>query len=769
MNFKKIILSTFVIIISVSSVHAGAILDEAKKLYENQNRNADKILNVMDKNFKNKKNNLFTEKDSDGNSILHYLVCSQECEDVIDKYLDYTSSILDKTKYAQLIDEAFGEKFPFEKISPGSVLIKRNGVVYEDVSPLFYCVLYGKKEYAKRLIAHGADVNKFANAKTLGHKETPLFVCVKSKDKDMMDLILGAHPDIDLGVKGIGGSSEEYSPLFQAIWNNDTASVKLLLANDANPNYKAKLAKKDRNGVSWVYTEWTPLLELYKSSEAVNIAELLISKGANTSVCGRKDSNTLMHYEKIYPIFRSIEEGDYSLFEKIYNKTENLNVKLTYTYQSVTKNYSLLLWAAEQPLPNASIISDLINEDTIMEEVITPSGRKRTVSDVLLEKNLPVSLFQKIQNIDSETRIHKAIDDCDYDEIKKLFAEKKSPNFKIGKRTAFEHAVIYALDQNGKNECMKIVEEFVSAGADINQTGSKGKSMLVYVIDQCLDKGVDSNRKQMIELLLKCGANTRIVVKDNMPLVPYIVNENGSNVKNVIDLLFDSDIQSSDKILYKPYIDEGIVGGENNNWNALCIAIKNNNADLMNLLIEKGSQVDRTIKENSSTSFTPLGLACLLGKKECAESLLNKGASTKISQQVLGARNVSIFMSACSSMPWAFVSRLLSLDEEALNKTDSLGRTGFMYAAAYNKNTKDAQQVLRNLRGRKANINQKTLSGENALSLALENNQKIETVMWLIQNGVKYVKPVSSENIYSYKEHGEEYSLLLELNGAIYK
>ncbi len=766
MNLKKIILSAFVFIISAGSMHAGAILDEAKKLYENQNRNADKILNVMDKNFKSKKNNLFTEKDSDGNSILHYLVCTQDCEDAIDRYLDYMTSILDKTKYGQMIDEAFNEKFPFEKITSGSVLIKRNGIAYENVSPLFYCVLYGKKEYANRLISHGADVNYFANAKTLSHKETPLFVCVKSKDKDMMDLILSAHPDIDLGVKGTGSSSEEYSPLFQAIWNNDTASVKLLLANDANPNYKAKLAKKDKNGISWTYTEWTPLLELQKSSEAVNMAELLISKGASTSSCGRKDSNTLMHYEKMYPIFRTIEEGDYSLFEKIYNKTENLNVKLTYTYQSVSKNFSLLLWAAEQPSPNASIISDLINEDTIMEEVITPSGRERKVSDILLEKNLPVSLYQKIQNIDSETRIHKAIDDCDYDEIRKLFIEKKNPNFKIGKRTAFEHAVINALDHNGKNECMKIVEEFVSAGADVNQTGSKEKSMLVYVIDQCLDKGVDSNRKQMIELLLKCGANPRIVIKDNMPLVPYVVNENGSNAKNVIDLLFDSDIQSSDKILYKPYIDEGIVGGENNNWNALCIAIKNNNTELMNLLIEKGSQADRTIKESASTSFTPLGLACLLGKKECAENLLNKGASIKISQQVLGARNVSIFMTACSSMPWAFVSRLLSLDEESINTVDSLGRTGFMYAAAYNKNIKEGQQVLRNLRGRKANINQKTISGDNALSLALENNQKIEIVMWLIQNGVKYAKPVGSEYIYSYKGHDEEYSLLLELNNG---
>jgi polar amino acid transport system substrate-binding protein len=98
----------------------------------------------------------------------------------------------------------------------------------QDETPLMLAALKGHTQFAKRLIARGADVNKTG--------WTPLHYAASSGHLDMMKLLLEEHAYID------AESPNKTTPLMMAAQYGSEAAVKLLLQEGADASAKNQLS-----------------------------------------------------------------------------------------------------------------------------------------------------------------------------------------------------------------------------------------------------------------------------------------------------------------------------------------------------------------------------------------------------------------------------------------------------------------------------------------------------------------------------------------------
>lgn len=620
------------------------------------------------------------------------------------------------------------------------------------------------------MINKGANVNKYVTKEKENYKAPPLYLAVLFDNNDLIDVLLKTERiNVDSPMQPVYGSGDIESPLFLAIYNNNTKAIESLLKAGANPNFKATYKSKRDEGLDCTYSDWTPLLLVENSSDKANIVDLLINNGADCSLSGRIDNSDNSHIENMTPLFKSILDNDYVYFKKIYDRIPDISKeRLIIRDDSGKVEYTPLQWAATTEKISEEIIDTLLDSNSFKEKFIDGYENKKTSGDLLLERSdLSDRLIKRIEEIDTEVKLFEAAESNDYETIHTALINGKNPNVHKDKKTPLEIAFNKAATNNGNDQTINIIKELVKYGAKINEMASNGETLLASIIKRTQDEGLNSNNEKLIILLFECGADPTLTIENGLSLVPFITEKLGSGSDfKVLNCLFSDEIQKTSKVSYKPNVNQIINEGEYKGLNPLCLAIKNDNAGLVDYLIENGANVDVRLRTDSNNSYTPLGYACFNGKETCASVLLSKKASMNELQEWLGAKKVSILMAACSSLSWGFVERILEAAPNSIESMDSLGKTAFMYAAEFNKDSTKATKLLRNLRGRKANINKIIPSGDNSISLAVKNKQDAAIVMWLLENGVEYKKTLTEDEL-SYLKESESYSLLEDLNKSV--
>lgn len=781
---------------------------------------------------------------------------------------------------------------------------------YQNCSPLFFCVQDENIELTEAIVdkvcsdnkcdENNCVVNQYVRSKKENYKITPLGLAVWKDNNELMEILLRSkHINSNLALEPVSGSGNTIPPLFLAFRNNNVKAVKHLLNAGADVNFKATYKEKKADGVDVTYSNWTPCLELGKLTVKANVIELFIEKKSDFSIAGTIDYSDKTRYENFTPLFKAIEDNDFTYFQKIKGNTDMSKQKLIYIEDSIKTEYTPLQYAVTREKISEAIINELLDVNSF-KEVFIDKGNKKITGDLLLARNdLSEEFVKCVKDLDNEVKLFDAIKENDYEKIHEALIKGKNPNVisKDGKKP-LEITFEKARKNNGNSNTTKIFKDLVAHGANINAQTSNGETLLAKFIKDEIGKDVNSNNKDLINLLLEsgadpklpieynlplipfiskkintsekfdwidlmlgediqnskkiinkpnineivnggeydgwnalsfaidnknnklakklleknsncprvndkqksgktwlgenienaiisgwnedkeemisilfeCGADPSLVIEDNLSLVPYVIKKIGSNSNTeVLQYLFSDDIQNNPKVLYKPNVNQLINEGEYKGLNSLCIAIEYDNSELIEFLIKNGANVDMRLKTDFNTSFTPLGYACLKGKEKSADILLSNKASIDELQEMLEAKKVSILMAACSSLPWSIVKRILDSAPNSIEITDTLGKTAFMYAAEFNKNDPvKTQQLLRNLRGRKANINKKNALGDNSLSLAIKNEQDFTTVKWLLANGVEYKKMITSDELSYYKDKDSEfYTLLGKLNSEL--
>jgi len=142
--------------------------------------------------------------------------------------------------------------------------------IKRDVPPIFAAIqnhLYSK---LRKLLNDGVDIeqkNKFG--------DTPLFFAIYQNDSKLVKILLkyGANPNV-IDRNGL------YTPLSEAISSNNMEIVKLLLKHGANVNYQYKKCE-------------TALTEATKGCKKFELVKLLLKHGANPKIMDTYDKNTI--------------------------------------------------------------------------------------------------------------------------------------------------------------------------------------------------------------------------------------------------------------------------------------------------------------------------------------------------------------------------------------------------------------------------------------------------------------------------------------------
>lgn len=149
-----------------------------------------------------------------------------------------------------------------------------------------------------------------------------------------------------------------------------------------------------------------------------------------------------------------------------------------------------------------------------------------------------------------------------------------------------------------KSNNLKLAEELIAKGADVNQTDSRGNSLLIV----CAADGYP----EMAKLLIDNGADLKAVDSGSKATALHAAAYLGN--PDVMQVLVDNGI---DMNYQGPY----------NGYTALHDAVWQSNVEGVRILVDAGA--DQTIKGNNGS--TPLDLAKSGGKKAIIDILEGKG------------------------------------------------------------------------------------------------------------------------------------------------
>ena len=170
-------------------------------------------------------------------------------------------------------------------------------------------------EHIKKCLVSGAS----ANAIDSKSGDSALLSATKERNHIAVSLLLENQANPNLGT----GYKDQWSPLYQAIYNGDIAIVASLLASGADPNHYLETQKE--------YKGWSPLcLAINNPSKLdpinqLRLIELLISHGANPnhSIATNDDWNGWT------PLCMAIKKGLGQIACLIISNNANVNHKIT--------------------------------------------------------------------------------------------------------------------------------------------------------------------------------------------------------------------------------------------------------------------------------------------------------------------------------------------------------------------------------------------------------------------------------------------------------
>ncbi|WP_258018655.1 ankyrin repeat domain-containing protein, partial [Brachyspira hampsonii] len=482
--------------------------------------------------------------------------------------------------------------------------------------------------------------------------------------------------------------SDNQTPLFYAVQNNNLKAVKFLIENKADTEIANNL------GIS-------PLV-LAISNNNTKIAELLIKEG-KANVYGSYTGNDVEKYPMYYAVAQTnktmikllldnsfdlkrepsllgyaIANSDESIVRYLIDNGADINYKsadgTTVLYNAILSLNPALV---DYFLSKGAKVEDAGESDVYGNIIMAAAGSKFNNTS-----SSPVDLVLVQQkSVDSAKVMEKIITSIDKNILNRLVNGKNALIIASGnsyidtvKVLLTNGADVNSSDNDGwtslmyaaNNGDIELAKILIENKANVNAKSYEEKTALLYA----MNSPIESSRNDMIKLLIENKAN--INVEDSNGLSPLTI------------AVMNNDVELT-KLLIANKANLSVVTKDGESL--IEYAINNDNVDLLQILVENGADINYA----GISSYTPLMIA--------AKS---------------GAENIT---------------RILLTQKVDLNAVDKYGDTALHIASGYSK-----LPIVRMLLEKKPNLNIQDQDGDTPLHKAV-NSGNVDIVSELVLSG----------------------------------
>jgi len=372
------------------------------------------------------------------------------------------------------------DEYPESRTIPTTTLMIERVQQAKKNRALFEAVKKADVEQVKLLIAKGADVDaKWVDVYNkneedtwwdAGTETTALRHAVKAGKIEVVKLLVEAGADVNAG---------EWTPLFQAVDENNTAIAEYLIDNGANVNINYPQG-------------WRPLNQTVHTSNSVEMAELLIARGAEINA----------GYWPLLHCSTRRKRGD--LIELLFQRGADVNAKdiagLTPLYYAVH-----------------------FHDDTEFVNILIANGAEVNIKHSGGRKPLEYA------HSEGETLLQYAAIRGKTEAVKSLLEAGAKVDEKDDESgcTALHHAARF-----GKKN---VAELLIARGADINAKDKQGHTPLYFAVN---------HGYQVAELLINKGADSSIRTESGRTLL-QLAQQRKQMESTVPDMVFDGNPDSA--------------------------------------------------------------------------------------------------------------------------------------------------------------------------------------------------------------------------------
>jgi ankyrin repeat protein len=432
--------------------------------------------------------------------------------------------------------------------------------------PLVEAIDQSNKEEIFKQIQKKKDLNYVDNKTGL----TPLETAINNENEEITNLLIESGADPNYGLEG---------PLVCAICMNNINLVNTLLAAGANVNMHSE------EGV-------TPLMFAAMEGD-IEIVKRLVESGADPNMMTNDDDTALMYaaidgHKEIFEYLAPLTKPELVQPAEKELATEKLPLA-----DDDTIDFVLAAGQGDteqlKEFINKGINLDVMDDSGNTALFLASYWGKIEVVKTLIEAGADLNM----QSFgDKETPLMAAVNMKQVDVIKTLLENGADINIKDVNGT---NALMWAISDTDIN----IVNLLLSYNPDLDAVDNYGNNAYLYA--------VEFEKEDIAKELENKGVSTEGVKK--LALFEAIKNNDVSGLKEVLKKGIDPDTISP--ALQTP----------------LCEAVKAENIELTNLLIDAGADVNlRGEKEE----FTPLMIAAQTGNEKLVQLLLNAGADKNI-------------------------------------------------------------------------------------------------------------------------------------------
>lgn len=409
--------------------------------------------------------------------------------------------------------QGFLDKYPASSIAPSTKQMIERVQQAKKNRALFEAIKKTDVEQVKLLIAEGADVdakwgdvynkNEGEHTSKWWHMErTPLWHAVHAGKIEAVKLLVEAGADVNAG---------GWPPLCRAVDENNTAIAEYLIDHGANVN-----AYPIDDG-------WGPLQETAAVSKSVEMAKLLIARGADIN-------------SEIYPALSiAINSERKDLCEFLIQSGADVNGKdrwghtpLHYAIRSDDSDFMNILIAngaevnIKHPGGYSPYYTHSAGETLLQHAALT--GRTEAVK-LLLEAGADISA----KDDRGRTVLHRAAELADRDIVELLLDKGDRIDEKDDESgfTALHHAARF-----GNKSAAEVL---IARGADINTRDNQGHTPLYFAVN------IDY---KLAELLINKGADSSIRTDSGQTLL-QLAQQRKQVESTVPDMIFEGEPSSS--------------------------------------------------------------------------------------------------------------------------------------------------------------------------------------------------------------------------------
>jgi ankyrin repeat protein/CHAT domain-containing protein len=460
---------------------------------------------------------------------------------------------------------------------------------------------------------------------------SPIHYACRNNNMDMIKLLIQYHADLNVFCETADG---DYNPLMILVQNDDFLAGRLLLQNGAKPDLKSKEGKS-----------------------AISLANKLEAR--NFILLFRNEEKAYEEYINDKALVYALYDGDYGLAREILESDVDINQKdeegwtalhaaannnlVEFAEELIQKGgdincrneeaYTPLMLAASRN--NGSMISLLLSKGA---DTTLTNKEGKTALDIAIEKDLKTSIAYLTGNekVVEVSNFHQLIQESTLDEVMAYSAKKP---YLLEAVNSYGFSALHFAVGYGKQD---VCSWLLARGVDVDTRSDTGWTPLIIA--------AMNNKVHLAYLLLKNKADPDLEDKTGQSAREYAVLKGFRIMQQLFDhpdyvyhhfdfLVKVNDYKAEDKneqeqrlaVLTSLNKVSDLNFTNDYDWNALFIAVRNNNLELCKLLISKGINTEMQARisfEEEEVLGSPLLIAAYNNYLELFD-LLKKHISQK--------------------------------------------------------------------------------------------------------------------------------------------